>query len=183
MTITQTYRAGLAVLITSTMLFLAACGSGTSTSGSGSGGGAGLASISGNVSGGVAMDQARDQSALLARILTIALEEAHAAGVSGVTVSLLLAGAEVASQTTDDSGEFRFTGLLPGNYTIQLFQSGGQVGSETSVSLAADTDTRLELDVSGAVLNLDVQAMGRSDIRRSRRRNQRRRQFGRQLQR
>ncbi len=148
-------KSALWAILIATVLALGACGGGGSSSGSGAGGSTGLASISGSVNDGVSLNES-DQNSFIASLIRIAIQNAHATGVAGVEVQLLLGGAQVSSQTTNGSGEFRFNGLVPGNYTVRITPNGQVM--DTAVSLSADTNTRLDLNTSGGVLNLEVEA-------------------------
>ena len=145
--------------IVAIVLTLAGCGGGSdSSSGGGSGTAAGLASVSGNVSSGIASASQDDAGVLMARIFKSLISEAHAAGVQDVTVELLLGGAVVGTQMTDSNGNFRFNDLVPGNYSLRLSRNSTVIGEEAAITLAADTSTRIELNVSGDVMNLEVNA-------------------------
>jgi hypothetical protein len=49
-------------------------------------------------------------------------------GVAGVTVDLVLAAAEIATQTTQADGAFLFAGLAPGAYTVEVSDEVGVLG-------------------------------------------------------
>jgi hypothetical protein len=142
-----------------TAAVLTACGGGGDSS-SGSGGSiAGSASISGNVSSGLALNQsAAPGERLLDALFELVISDAHAAGVGGVTVELLKGGVVVDSQITDASGEFQFTGVAPGNYTIRLTQGGRNVGVSPMIQMDANTRTRLELGLYGGLMAVEVKA-------------------------
>ncbi|MDR3662543.1 MAG: SdrD B-like domain-containing protein, partial [Mycobacterium sp.] len=60
--------------------------------------------------------------------------------LAGVTVTLLSGTTTVATATTDSSGNYNFTGLLPGNYTVSFTTPGGDTATtaiKDTVSLAS----------------------------------------------
>ena len=148
------------VLVSATVI--AACGGSGSSSNAGGGSGlvAGKAAISGNVSNSNASLQ--DSSALDSSTLNLVLgkliTEAHATGVAGVTVQLLLSGAVVDSQQTDANGNFSFVNLAPGSYSIALIMDGENIGNSPAVELNADTITQVELSLTGGINELEVNA-------------------------
>lgn len=142
-----------------TAAILTACGGGSDSS-SGSGGSiAGSASISGNVNSGFALNQsAAPGERLMDALFELMISDAHAAGVGGVKVDLLKDGRVIDSQTTGASGEFQFTGVKPGNYTIRLSQGGNNVGVSPMIQLDANTRTRLKLGINGGLMSVEVEA-------------------------
>ena len=83
------------------------------------------------------------------------------AGLRGATVELLDEyGQTVATERTIRSGEFRFGGLMPGNYTLRVTLADGYVFT------AQGADSRMAQDAQGC-LTLDALPMGGSvtDIR------------------
>ncbi|WP_448750380.1 SdrD B-like domain-containing protein, partial [Actinomyces sp.] len=57
-------------------------------------------------------------------------------GIGGVTVILTDAdGTEVARTTTDANGNYRFTGLIPGTYTVSIEVPSGYAAATTSMSV------------------------------------------------
>jgi len=142
-----------------TAAILTACGGGGDSS-SGSGGAiAGSASISGNVNSGFALNQSAEPGErLMDAFFGLMISDAHAAGVGGVKVDLIKNGRVIDSQTTGASGEFQFTGVAPGNYTIRLSQGGGNVGVSPMIQLDANTRTRLKLGINGGLMSVEVEA-------------------------
>lgn len=139
-----------------TVSILTACGGGGSSTGSG--GVAGGATLSGNINSGFAFDQSQQGPAkLLLALLELSVSDAHA-GVGGVVVELYLNGSLVDSQTTSASGEFMFSGLQPGNYTLKLSQGGQAAGETPVIKLDANTRTHLDLSLGGNVSNVEVKA-------------------------
>lgn len=72
--------------------------------------------------------------------------------IAGVTIHLLdEAGSRIATTTTDQNGEYWFTGLRPGTYGIEeiqpggFFQGGQTVGTAGGVIAAADRITGVQL--------------------------------------
>ena len=58
-------------------------------------------------------------------------------GIGGVTVILTDAdGTEVARTTTDANGNYRFTGLIPGTYTVSIEVPSGYAAATTSMSVS-----------------------------------------------
>ena len=58
-------------------------------------------------------------------------------GIGGVTVILKDAsGVEVARTTTDANGNYRFTGLIPGTYTVSIEVPSGYAAATTSMSVS-----------------------------------------------
>ena len=58
-------------------------------------------------------------------------------GIANVTVILTDAdGAEVARTTTDANGTYRFTGLIPGTYTVSIEVPSGYAAATTSMSVS-----------------------------------------------
>lgn len=147
----------LFALLTAMVVTLAACGGGSSSSGGSSATGA---TVAGTVDNGVAtLYRPGDQHPILAALTDMLIEPSHAAGVAGVTVELVnSSGAVVGTQTTDASGRFMFTGLVPDNYSIRLSQDGAPLGETPVIQVDPDTRTEIRLALSGAVTSVNVQA-------------------------
>jgi hypothetical protein len=147
----------IASLITAAVL--TACGGGGGSS-SGSGNlAAGKASIAGNVNSAIAFNHTSPSSErLFAALLALAVTDAQAAGIGGVTVDLLKDGTVIASQLTNERGDFQFTGLAPGSYTIELSQGGQNIGTSPAIQLDSNTRTKLNLNLSGGINSVEIEA-------------------------
>jgi hypothetical protein len=147
----------LFALLTALVVTLAACGGGSSSTG----GAATGSTVAGTVGNGVAAihPSAHERPLLLAMAESL-VQPAHADGAAGITVELLLNGAVVASQITDSSGRFQFSGLAPGQYSIRLSQNGEVLGQTTPMQVDAATKTEIELSLNGDVLSVEVEASG-----------------------
>ena len=69
-------------------------------------------------------------------------------GIGGATVILTDAnGAEVARTTTDANGNYRFTGLIPGTYTVSIEAPDGYAAATTSMSVSVgEGEENLDVD-------------------------------------
>ena len=69
-------------------------------------------------------------------------------GIGGVTVILTDAnGTEVARTTTDANGNYRFTGLIPGTYTVTIEVPDGYAAATTSMSVSVgEGEENLDVD-------------------------------------
>lgn len=156
-TIVQRFTSLLIVMLVSLTLVVGCGGSGSSATGGG--GLAGSSSISGNVNSGISFyQQEADNGGVLAAITNTVVSPALASGVAGVEVELLLNGAVVDSQITDGSGNFLFTDLPSGSYSLRLMMDGQNVGESPPISLNPNTKTKLELNLDGSVTNMKVEA-------------------------
>ncbi len=63
-------------------------------------------------------------------------------GISGVTVKLLSAGKVVAVTTSDPNGNFSFTGLPNGSYTVKIEDADGKLAGFTGTTPSAQTGSR-----------------------------------------
>jgi len=142
-----------------TATLLTACGGGGGSSSGGGGAVAGSATLSGNVNSGFANNVPASSSArILDAVVGLMFADAYAAGAGGVTVELLKDGTIVDTQVTTGTGDFQFVGLAPGDYVVQLSQAGQNVGASPVIQLDANTRTRLNLDINGGILALEVEA-------------------------
>ena len=69
-------------------------------------------------------------------------------GIGGVTVILTDAdGTEVARTTTDANGNYRFTGLIPGTYTVSIEVPSGYAAATTSMTVTVgEGEENLDVD-------------------------------------
>lgn len=146
-------------LMTAIIIALPGCGGGSSTA-SGGGGGSG-GTIAGTVNSGVASVEpsGRPQGVFLA-LAGVMVREARADGVPNVTVELLSNGTVVATTTTDANGNFMFTNLTAGSYTIRLSQSGSVLGETSTLQVGSTTKTNLKLALNGGVISVEVESEG-----------------------
>ncbi|MGI9318586.1 MAG: carboxypeptidase-like regulatory domain-containing protein, partial [bacterium] len=115
--------------------------------------------ISGNVnSGTVFFQNSAEEKNLLTTFSQLLISSAHAAGVAGVEVQLLLDGAVVDSQVTDGSGNFLFSSLPAGSYSLRLMMDGANLGESPAIALDPNTKTELDLNLDGTVTNMKVEA-------------------------
>ncbi|KJV05266.1 SdrD B-like domain-containing protein, partial [Methylocucumis oryzae] len=103
---------------------------------------------------------------------TDGVQDDNEAGISGLTVNLMGAGANnifgdgddeiLATDTTDDNGNYLFTGLDPGNYQVQFSKPAGYVYTQSNQGSddAKDSDAVVATGRSGTV-NLES---GESDL-------------------
>jgi len=144
--------AGLAALT----LALYACGGGSS---SGSAGGSSGSVIAGTVTDGTASiwtspDETRGLAFVMVDVL---ISTARADGIPGLTVELLDSGGNVVgSQTTDSDGDFRFSGLIAGDYSIRIRDAGGAaLGQSPTISINGNATTEIEIASNGVVLQIE----------------------------
>lgn len=150
----------LLALLTTLVMALSACGGGSSTASGGGGGSAGT--IAGTVDNGVAaVYPSGDRDYAFIALADTVVPAAHASGVAGVTVELLDGGGTVvATTTTDAGGNFVFTGLAPGNYSIRLSQGGSVLGVTPSLQVDSNTKTNIKLSLNGGVTSVEVEGEG-----------------------
>jgi protocatechuate 3,4-dioxygenase beta subunit len=86
-------------------------------------------------------------------------EDAANPGVAGVTVNLLnSAGKVVATTTTDQNGQYSFTGLTPGQYLVADVQPAGYFAEDSEVgSVGGNSDSANQ--ISAIVLGSGVQGL------------------------
>lgn len=151
----------LFALLTALVVTLAACGGGSSSSSGG--GGASGATVAGTVDGDTAaVYPSGEHRPLLVALADTMVKPAHAAGVPGVTVQLLdSGGAVVDSQVTGSDGRFVFSGLPNGQYYLSLQSSDGTfLGQTPAIQVDPNTRTEIELDLSGEITSVEVEAEG-----------------------
>jgi hypothetical protein len=74
-------------------------------------------------------------------------------GIGGVMVNLYDAGNSlVATTTTDASGNYLFTNLAPGDYTVEAMTPSGYVSS-TDIASSADPNTNVDGDDNGVLVS------------------------------
>lgn len=146
-------------LLTALLLSLSACGGGSSSAGGGGGSGG---TIAGTVDNGIAaVHPSGEERAVLVALTEFVVARAEASGVAGVTVELLdSSGTVVATQTTGADGQFMFTGLAPGAYSIRLSQGGSVLGETPSVQVDSSTRTNIKLSLNGGVTSVEVEGEG-----------------------
>ena len=133
-----------------TVSVLTACGGGGGSSSGGGSASGGSATLSGNVDSLIASNYSDSSTTrILAALLNAAISDANAAGVGGVNVDLLKDGAVIERQTTNTSGDFEFTGLFPGDYSVRLSQDGQYLGDSRKFQLEANTHTRMRMGMNG----------------------------------
>lgn len=153
--ILQAQKALLAALFTALTLVLAACGGGSSAGGGGGGSGS---TIAGVVDDGLAsIWSPKQDETLIVAVSELFISSAHAGGMPGVVVELLdSSGGVISAQTTDDSGEFRFSGLSSGTYSVRLSQNGDVIGQSPNIDVSPGTTTNIEIAANGTILEVEV---------------------------
>lgn len=79
------------------------------------------------------------------------VQDAGEAGIPGVTVRLLRDGAPFSTTTTDANGNYTFSGLCPGNFTVEVDTPAGFAASPTGAADAAN-----DSDASGVLVSLGL---------------------------
>lgn len=143
-------RAGMSALLASLGLvtvMLAGCGGGSSSNtGPSSGGGSGSsgAVVQGQIvrSSGTALRESAVVVVLRTALGVGLAEAAVGEPLVGATVNLLSGGSIVDTTTTDSSGNFQFTNVAPGTYTIEVLDASNlpiaqDPTSTTSVTVGA----------------------------------------------
>ncbi|WP_038141918.1 IPTL-CTERM sorting domain-containing protein [Thiothrix lacustris] len=91
------------------------------------------------------------------------LQDAGEAGVGGLTVNLLdSSGKTVTTQLTDATGFYNFTGVLPGNYTVQFVLP--EKAQFTSTNQGADDELDSDVDAVGKVAVTVVSNVGNQTV-------------------
>ncbi|MDH3377512.1 MAG: hypothetical protein OEQ39_11220, partial [Gammaproteobacteria bacterium] len=129
----------LVSLLTAIVLSVAACGGGGSSGGAG--GGSAGSTIAGTVNGGNASIGTSDSSERwLVFATALIIRSADATGVDDLTLQLIDSGGTVvATEMTHDGGNFAFTGLAPGVYTIRVLQGDVVLGETDSIEVGVDS--------------------------------------------
>ncbi len=90
------------------------------------------------------------------------VRDAGEAPIAGVTITLLdQNGSIVATTQTDANGQYKFTGLRPGNYTVReqqpagYFQGGQKAGSGGGNDSVTDVISSIAIGVGAALVNYD----------------------------
>ena len=84
------------------------------------------------------------------------VQDAGEAGVSGVTVQLLKGGTSVATATTDASGRYIFTNVVPGTYTVVFQKPSGSSFTAPSQGGDATLDSKVTDAASGSTTAFTV---------------------------
>jgi uncharacterized surface anchored protein len=87
------------------------------------------------------------------------VQDADEPGIEGVTVNLMSGNLTVATTTTDENGEYLFTGLIPGDYRVVFVAPAGYVASPVNVGTddAVDSDgTSVDVTLADSESNLTV---------------------------
>jgi 5-hydroxyisourate hydrolase-like protein (transthyretin family) len=81
------------------------------------------------------------------------LQDADGGPIQGITVSLRKKNATVvlAKDVTDREGNFEFTGLAAGTYTVKAAISSQQVVTQTVTLKSSDSEVQVTLDASDAL--------------------------------
>ena len=73
------------------------------------------------------------------------IQEADENGISNVTINLYdNAGTKINNTTTDENGLYKFEGLTPGNYTIELEKPAGYISSPKSQGSSQEKDSNID---------------------------------------
>jgi protocatechuate 3,4-dioxygenase beta subunit len=91
------------------------------------------------------------------------LQDAGEPGVANIAVKLLdSSGKEVATQATDATGFYNFTGVLPGDYTVQfLLPDGAQF---TEANKGTDDELDSDVDAAGKVAVTVISTVGNQSV-------------------
>ncbi len=94
------------------------------------------------------------------------IQDAGEPGIPSVTVHLNGSGGQIASTTTDDSGRYLFTGLVPGDYSVSIAvppqavispqDIGGDDSSDSDIEMSSLQSETVSLNAGDVNLTLDA---------------------------
>lgn len=90
------------------------------------------------------------------------VQDNTAAVVAGATVTLQIPGGQPLTAAADEKGEYVFTGLKPGTYTVSLALQGFQTFEAKSVVVTAGQTSKVDITLVPATVNEQVNVQGQS---------------------